>query len=69
MAEVAELGQDERRALVVGQAAEVGEELAQLGAALDVRGEAVEAGFKIVGRDGRLATRGDQREAAVARDA
>ena len=55
LAEAAQLEQHERLALVVGQQAEVGDQLAQLGAAPDVLGEAVEAPLDLLHRHGCVA--------------
>ena len=68
MAEVAELEEHERAALVLRQAREVGDQLAQVGAAADVVGQAVERGLDLVDRHGGVAARGEQRAAAVAGD-
>ena len=63
-----ELGEHERLALVVGQPRQVAQQLAQLGAALDVRGQPVERRLEILGRERGLAPGREHGEAAVARD-
>jgi hypothetical protein len=64
---VAELEEHERGALLLGQALEVGQKPAQLGAPVDVGGEAVGRGAGLV--EGNLLAPGAQhRQAAVARD-
>ena len=68
LARPAQLEQDERLALLVGQAREVAHQLPQVGAARDVLGEAVEAGLVVLGRGGGLAPRRQRRQAAVAGD-
>ena len=50
MAQIAELEEHQRLALVVGQTPEVGHELAQLGTPPDVVGEAIEAELEVVDR-------------------
>jgi hypothetical protein len=63
----AELGEHERGALVLGQAGEVGQQVAQVLAALDGAREVL--GRRLVGRGERvLAAPAQQREAAVAGD-
>ena len=51
-----------------GKRREVGHQLAQIGAALDVVGQAVERRLDLVDRHGGVAARGEQRAAAVAGD-
>ena len=68
VAEIAHLEQDERAALILGQPREVGHQLAQVGAAHDVVGQAVEGGLEIVDGDGGVAPRRQQRAAAVTGD-
>jgi hypothetical protein len=67
VAVVAELEEHERRALLLGEAFEVGQQAAQLGAAVDVGGQAVGGGVTVVEGD-LLAPRAQDRQAAVARD-
>ena len=50
MAQIAQLEEHQRLALVVGQPPEVGHELAQLSTPPDVVGEAIEAGLELVDR-------------------
>jgi hypothetical protein len=64
---VAELEEHERGALVVGQALEVGQQAAQLGAAVDVSGQAVARDARLVEGD-LLAPRPQHGQAAVAGD-
>ena len=67
MREIGQLGQDERRALVVGQALDVGDERAEIGPHLDLVAQALRArDLRLTVGDG--AAPGQQREAAVARD-
>ena len=67
--EVAQLRENERRALVVRQPAEVDEQLAQVLAALDLDGQVVGRRHRFVEVVGRLpAPRPQHREAAVAGD-
>jgi hypothetical protein len=68
MAQIPELEQDKGAALVLGQAGEVGDELAQVGAPADVVGEAVAARLDRVQRQVAVAARREHRAAAVARD-
>ena len=68
MAQVTELGQDERSALIVRQPGEIADQLAQLCALLHLVGEPVEARLDVLERHARLAPRGEHGEAAVARD-
>jgi len=68
MAQIPQLGQDERAALVLGEAAEVGHELAQVGTPADVVGEAVERRLDRVRRQRVVAACREHRAAAVARD-
>ena len=68
MAEIAQLEQHQRAALVLGQPGEVGDQLAQVGAAPDVLGQAVVRRLELVGGDRGVAARGQQRAAAVAGD-
>src|SRR5204862_6333220 len=63
VAVVAQLEEDERRALPLGQLLEVGEQAAQLGAAVDVGGQAVSCRVLVV--EGRMLAAGAQdRQAA-----
>ena len=65
----AELEQDQRLALIVGQLlARSCEELPQVGAAPDVLGETVDGRLEVVGHRRGLTPRRQQREAAVAGD-
>ena len=66
--EVTELSEHERGPLLLRQPAEVGDQLAQLGAAADLLGEVVEARLADLRRHRGLAPRGQHRAAAVARD-
>ena len=66
--EAAQLEQHERRALVLGQAPEVADELAQVGAQLDAVGQSVEGWRDVVQRHRDRLARGQHRQAAVAGD-
>ena len=68
VAEVAELRHHERFPLLLGQAPEVGHQLAQLSAPPDLLGEVVEPALGQLGRHCRVPARGEHRAAAVARD-
>ena len=64
----AELEQHERLALVLRQAREVVQQLAQIGAAPDILGEAVEAGLEVLGHHRGLASRRQHGATAIAGD-
>jgi hypothetical protein len=64
--EVAGLGEEQRRALVLGQVKKVAEQLAQLGAALDLLGQALSPEVEV--KRGVFAARPQRRQAAVAGD-
>ena len=64
----AELEQDQRGALVLGQASEVGDQFAQVGAQGDAVGEPVERRLDVLDRDRSRPPRGQDRLAAVAGD-
>jgi hypothetical protein len=66
--ELAQLGQEQRGALVVGQRAQVGEQVAQLLAPLDVGGEVLRRRNPVVGQPRIGAPCADDRDAPVARD-
>ena len=68
MREVAELGEQQRRALVVGQRAQIVEQVAQIGALLDVGGEVLGRRHARVRKVVLLAPRAQERDAAIARD-
>src|SRR5438874_3534617 len=67
MPEVPQLGQDERRALILGEAGEIAEEVAQVGPLLDLGGKPLRVRLNVLERDG-LAPRAQHGEAAVAGD-
>ena len=68
MAQIAQLEEHERLALVVGQPPEVGHELPQLSTPPDVGGEPIDAELELVDRHRRLTAGRKHRAAAVARD-
>ena len=68
MGEVADLREHERGALVVGQARDVAEQLAQVGALLDAGAEALGRGLELLDGHGRGLAGREHREAAVAGD-
>ena len=68
VAQGTELGQDERRALVLGQPLEVGEHVAQVLAALDLGREALDGGLGNVVERALLLAGAQDGEAAVAGD-
>ena len=68
MVHVAELEQEQRSPLILGEPRKSADQLAQVGTALDVVGQSVGAGLEVVGRQGGVTTRSEQRAAAIARD-
>jgi hypothetical protein len=68
VAQIAQLEEHQCFALVVGQAPEVGHQLAQVSPAPDVLGQAIEAGLDLVDRHGCVTTGCERRATAVARD-
>ena len=68
MVQVAQLEQDQRPALILGEPRQIADQLAQLGTPLDVVGQSVGARLEVVGRQGGVTTPGKHRAAAIARD-
>ena len=66
MREAAELGEEERRSLLVGQVAHIRHELAELGPLLDLFGQPRRRGLTVLQR--QLAAGAQHRQAAIARD-
>jgi hypothetical protein len=66
--EVPDLGEHERGALVVGQAGDVAEQVAQVGALLHAGAEPLGRGLELLHGHGRGLAGGEHREAAVAGD-